>query len=303
MKTTSFRYSVFILLIGLLISTNNIAQEKDATNYSLMFKLKTVKQHDNSRLLEVSFIGKNKKDRKDKIPIYEAEIKFFTILNDNEILLGTSKTSKEGIAQIILPENQKYLTDDEGNINITARFEGTDALEEEQDEIIFKDLHLELHLKEIDSVKTVFVKAYTLNDIGLKTPVESADIIISVEAMLSKLKIAEESISDGTYEFEFPTDIPGDINDDLTVFLIIEDHDVYGNVFQKETINWGSIHEHIKTEEKTLWSKVAPIWMYVLLTFLLVGVWANYIYTIINLLKIKKEKEEGDDEKLYNIIT
>ena len=303
MKTTSFRYSVFILLIGLLISTNNVAQENDATNYKMKFNFKTVKQYDNSRLLEVSFIGTNKKDRKDKIPIYEAEIKFFNILTDNEILLGTSKTSKEGISQIILPENQEYLTDDEGNINITARFEGTDALDEEEDEIIFKDLHLELHLKEIDSVKTVLVKAYTINNNSIKTPAESADIIIAVEAMLSKLKIAEESISDGTYEFEFPTDIPGDVNDDLTVFLIIEGHDIYGNVFQKETIKWGSIHEHIKAKEKTLWSGVAPIWMYVLLTFLLVGVWANYIYTIINLVKIKNEKGDDKEEKKYTIIT
>ena len=160
MKTIFVRYSVIVFLIGLFISTNSIAQENDASNYRMLFNVNTVKQHDNTRLIEASFIGRNKKDRKDKLPIYDAEIKFFNTFNDEEILLGTSKTSKEGIAHITLPENQQYLTDNEGYIILKAVFEGSEGLDEEEEEIIVKNLQLELNLEEIDSVKTVIVKSF-----------------------------------------------------------------------------------------------------------------------------------------------
>ena len=289
MKITIFRYSVFILLVGLFINTNSLAQENDASNYRMLFNFSTTKQNDNSRLLEVSFIGRNKKDRKDKLPMFGAEIKFYNTFNDEEVLLGTSKTSKEGIAQIILPENQEYLTDEDGNINLKAFFEGTDTLDEKEDEITVKNLFLELNLEEIDSVKTVLVKAFIIDSTGVKTNVEEADIIISVESMLSDMTIEEGTIEDGEFEYEFPTDMPGDVNGDLTVNAVIEDHDEFGNVIQKKSVNWGVFDKEYVKVSNTLWSDAAPIWMYVVLTILLVGVWSNYIYTIRNLFKIKKE--------------
>ena len=292
MKTAFIRYSVFAILLGLLINTNGFAQENDASKYKMLYNFKTVKQYDNSRLLEVSFIARNKKDRKDNVPVYDAEIKFYNILDGDEILLGASKTSKEGIAQITLPEDQQYIKDNEGNIHLAARFEGTDALDEEEEEIIVKNLHLELNLREIDSVKTVLVKAYTIDSLGVEAPVEEADVIISVAGMLSKMKVEEGTIEEGEFEYEFPTDIPGDANGDLIVYAIIEDHDEFGNVVQKKSVNWGTFNKERKENKNTLWSDAAPIWMYIVLTILLVGVWANYLFTIINLFKIKKEGKQ-----------
>jgi hypothetical protein len=292
MKTTFYRYSIIVFLIGLFISTISIAQENDASNYRMLFNVNTVKQYDNTRLLEASFIGRNKKDRKDKLPIYDAEIKFFNTFNDEEILLGTSKTSKEGIAHITLPENQQYLTDNEGYIILKAVFEGSEGLEEEEDEISIKNLHLELKLSEIDSVKMVMVNAFVIDDLGEKLPLEEADIIISVESMFSNMKIEEGTIENGEFQFKMPTDIPGDINDDLTIYATIDDNEEFGNVIQKETVKWGAFHNHKAKGKNTLWSDYAPIWMYVVLTILLGGVWINYIYSIINLIKIRNEGKE-----------
>ncbi len=292
MKTTFYRYSIIVFLIGLFISTNSIAQENDASNYRMLFNFNTTKQHDNTRLLEASFIGRNKKNRKDKLPIYDAEIKFINTFNDEVILLGTSKTSKEGIAHITLPENQQYLTDNEGYIILKAVFEGSGGLEEEEDEITVKNLQLELNLSEVDSVKMVMVGAFVIDSLGNKLPVEEADIIISVESMLSNMIIEEGTIEDGEFEFEMPTDIPGDINDDLTIYATIEDNDEFGNVIQKGTIKWGVFHKHTLKEKNTLWSDYAPAWMYIVLSILLGGVWINYIYSIINLIRIRNEGKE-----------
>lgn len=293
MKSNPFKYiQIISFLIALLFSINGNAQENDASNYNMSFEFKTVKQDDNSRLLEASFTGKNKEDRKDILPIYNAEIKFFNVLNEEEVLLGTSKTSQEGIAQITLPENQKYLTDETGNINLTARFEGNEALEESSAELIVKNIRLELNLEEIDSVKMVLITAFTFDESGAEIPLEETDVIIYVQGMLSKMKIAEGTISEGAFEFEMPTNLPGDKNGNLTVFSIIEEHEEYGTVIQKKNIKWGVFEKQITKAKNTLWSSAAPIWMYVVLTILLVGVWANYIYTFINLFKIKKEGED-----------
>ena len=300
MKAVFIKYLVFVFLIGLLFNTQSLAQEINAKNYRMYFKFKTIKQPDNSRLLEVSFIGRNKKDRKESIPVFDATINFYNTLNDEEVLLGSSKTSKEGIAQLVIPENQKYLKDEDGNINLKARFDGTDALDEEENEITVKNIFLELNLAEIDSVKTVAVKAYSLDSIGNQRPVEEASINIYIQSMLAKMKIKEGTIKNGKFEYAFATNVPGDSNGNLTVVAMIEDSDDFGNVTQKNTINWGVLNKRANAQEHKLWSKAGPIWMYVVLTFLLVGVWANYIYTIINLFKIKKEgpKEEEKGEYL-----
>jgi len=293
MKNSIYKYSLITSFIFVLIfSFNGFSQELDASNYKMRFNFKTVKQADNSRLLEVSFIGQNKKDRKDKIPVNEAEIKFFNTLNDEEILLGTTKTSHEGIAKIIVPNSQKYLADDDGYINLIAKFEGTDAIDAEEDDISIKDIFLELNLEEIDSVKTVLVKAFTIDSLGVEIPVEEADVIISIQGMLSKMKLEEGTIEEGVFEFEFPTNIPGDHNGNITVFSIIDDNDDFGNVIQQNTINWGVFNKEIEKEGNKLWSKAAPIWMYIVLSILLLGVWGNYAYTIAFLFKIKKDGKE-----------
>lgn len=289
MKTTFYKYSVFALIVGLMINATSFAQETSADNYRMLFYFKTLKQADNSRTLEVSFIARNKKDRKDKVPVYDAEIKFYNVLNDEELLLGKSKTNNEGIAQITLPESQDYLIDEDGYINLKAYFEETDAIDEQEETLSVQNLHLELDLKEIDSVKTVLVNAFVLDSLESKIAIEEADVIISVNGMISKMPIEEGTIEEGEFEFEMPTDIPGDVDGNFTVYAIIEDHDEYGNVIQEKSINWGVYNKQEVEESNTLWSEAAPIWMYIVLTILLVGVWANYAYTIKNLFKIKKE--------------
>jgi hypothetical protein len=280
------------VLCGLFLAPNVLAQEPELSNYRMRFRFKSVKQPDQSRILEVSFIAANKKDRKDRVPVYGADITFLNVLGEEQVSLGTSKTSKDGIAQITLPKNQSYLLDSEGRINFRAVFEGTEKLDGEEEEISIKNVYLDLNLIEKDSVRTVLVQAHTIDSLEVQIPLEETDIIISVGGMLSKMTIDEGTIENGEYEFEMPTDLPGDVNGDIIVYSIIEDHDDYGDVVQRKTKNWGIFNKQHNEDENTLWSEAAPIWMYVVLTILLVGIWANFVYTGIHLFKIKKEGKE-----------
>jgi hypothetical protein len=231
----------------------------------------------------------NKKNKKDKLPVYDAEIKFFNRLDEQEVLLGASKTSKEGIAQLSFKEDHSFITDTDGTINFIARFEGTDGIDEQEEELSVKDLHLELNLKEVDSTRLVQVYAFTKDSLGNKNPVSETDVVISVGSMLAKMKLEESTIEDGTFEFEFPEGIPGDVDGNVSIYSIIEDHDDFGNVTKMKTINWGILNKQPKEHANMLWTHAAPLWMYIVLTIMLVGVWVNYVYTIFHLIKLKKE--------------
>jgi hypothetical protein len=292
MKTRIYTTVLFFVTLALFINTESFAQdEASLKDYKIRFGLSTTKQADNSRTLEVSFVAANKKDRKDRVPVYDANISFFNVTEDEDIPLGTAKTDKEGIAQLTVAANQKYITDAEGLINFKAVFDGTDALDSEESELAVRDVFLELNLEEIDSVKTVMLNAYTLDSLQTKIPINETEIVFSIGGMLSKMPIKKEYISDSDFEFEFPENISGDKNGNVDVFASITDSDEYGNVIQKKNIAWG-INKQIKVETNQLWSDAAPIWMYIVLSILLIGVWANYAYSIKNLFNIKKEGNE-----------
>ena len=290
MKTKIFQYLLIFVALT-FVNTKSFSQETNLKNYKIRFGLSTTKQADNSRILEVSYIAANKKDRKDRVPVFDANINFYNVTADEELLLGTAKTDQDGTAQLIVPNNHLYAIDENGYMNFKAAFDGTEGLDYEEADLAVKDVFLELILKEVDSVKTVFLNAYTLDSLQTKIPLEETEIIFSVGGMISKMPIKQDYTADGSFEFVFPENISGDKNGNVDVFASIIDNDDYGNVIQKKNINWG-INKNITIETNKLWSDVAPIWMYIVLSILLIGVWANYVYTIKNLFNIKKEGKE-----------
>lgn len=282
----SFTASILILL---LISFTSFGQENEAKNFKMLYKFNTVKQADNARFLEVSFIARNKKNKKDKVPVFDAEIQFYNTTDDEDILLGTAKTDDKGMASITIPASHKYSLDADGYINLSAKFKGTKQIKRKSKSLQVKDIFLELDLKEIDSVRTVVVKAFTIDSLGVKNKANKIDIFISIGAMISNMKLEEGTIRKGTYTYEFPTDIPGNVDQNIDVYTTIDDHDDYGTVVQKSNAKWGVYTIKDLNGDNTLWSKLAPLWMYIVLGVLLGGIWINFIFTLLQLKKIKKE--------------
>lgn len=281
-----------LLIIALLIGVISYAQQFDSSKYELKFNLKSSKQSDNTRLLEANFSAKNIENSQDELNITDAEINFYNILDEKEVLIGKAKTTKEGIAKYTVPSDYKYLADQDGLITIDARFEGSNVLEPISEIYTFKNLQLELIVTEVDSVRTINAKAYLLNSDGEEIPVE-ADLYFYVDGMVSKMKIEDGVLEEGNldYEFEYTTNLPGDANGNLNISVAIEEHPEFGNVTQMKTVKWGVPNQQIMETNK-LWSEAGPVWMYIVLTILLVGVYANFVYTLINLFKIKKEGDK-----------
>jgi hypothetical protein len=134
----------------------------------------------------------------------------------------------------------------------------------------------------------VVVNAYAIANGGEKQEIESLDIVIGVKGMLSKLVLDESTLEGGVYEYELPDDIHGNSEGMLTIFVKVDEHADFGNVIKTKTIKDIPAVNKPVTERNKLWTDAAPIWMYVVLTMLLLIVWSNYLIAIINLIKIHK---------------
>ena len=279
--------TLLFTLFGSFISLT-FAQENGLAKFNISFDLTSVKQEDNSRLFKIEFSATNKDDKKDIVSIVDAEVNFYNKLDDQEILLGKSKTSKEGVVSIVVPAAHKYLKDKDGYITVVAKYEGNDAMDSQESELMFKDLFLEIEINTEDSIRTATINAYTLENEGEKKEIETLDIVIGVKGMLSKLVLEESTLENGVYEYELPDDIHGNSMGDLTIFVKVDENADFGNVIKTTTIKDAFAMNKPVTERNKLWTDAAPIWMYVVLTVLLLIVWSNYLISIINLIRINK---------------
>jgi hypothetical protein len=284
-KNIIFRFNL-ILLVSIVVSVLLQTAAQGLEDYNISFDLTSIKQEDNSRLLKLEFSGTNVKNKKDVVAVVDAEVSFYNKLEDQELLLGKSKTNKEGIISFIVPKSQKYLKDSDGYITVVARFEGNKYFDPQESELMFKDLFLEIALNSEDSIRTITVNAYTLKNDGTKEDVESLDIAIGVKGMLSKLVLDENTLEGGQYEYELPDDIHGNSMGELTLFVNVDENADFGSVISTTKVKDTFAMNKIKPEKNKLWTDAAPIWMYVVLTLLLVGVWSNYLFSIFNIIKI-----------------
>ena len=214
MKTDIKLITRILFVLGMMFSysANVFGQEFELSNYKIRYKFSTLKDIDNNRHLEVSFLAANKKDRKDRIPVSDALIKFYSSDNDSLVPISEIKTDHKGIAKIIIPSTMNLEMDEDGYYNFIAQFDATESLKKQKKTIQVKDLILTMNLSEEDSLKVVSLDAQTLDSIGGQIPVEELDLVFSVGGMLSRMPIEEASLEDGTYEFEITKDIQGDLD-------------------------------------------------------------------------------------------
>lgn len=261
-------------------------EEEDEVEYEYSMTMKNVKNPDGSRTLSAELTGESEEGT---FPVYQAEIGFYNTLEDSVILLDKVLTNDEGKAELIVPASTNYLKDEEGGITLRAVFEGTDQIDSFEEEVTVKDLNLTMELSEEDGVKTIMVYMNAINADGEEEPVEESDIYFYVQGMINKLPIHDDWLEEGEYEYEFPNNIPGDQDGNLTIFVRVEDSDDFGTVVQQANAKWGSGPIINPAKTRKLWTDMGPEWMIVMMTIVLVLVWANILHGIYNLVKIKKE--------------
>lgn len=301
MKTINILYELNRLKWVIPLTALTVLFSTASFSQSTKNKLKTrmsleyYNPSDNSRTLNATLYVV--KDRQ-RVPIVNEKVIFFVgdISDDN--ILGSIVTDANGLAQYVFPQDYKFPIDEDRSVSYTAQFKGNNSFVKKSAQINVKEIFMELFLSEINSEKTVSVRAYELGNDNEMVPIEDADVIFYVPRFFSDQIIGEGEFNEGKSQIKFPEYIAGDTIGNITIIARIEEHDMYGNVErQVANFRWGTtapIEEdkslmtiQISIPTRALWHTNAPLWMIVTLIILLVGVWGHYIFVIVNLFKLK----------------
>jgi hypothetical protein len=287
-----------ILLLSLLavFSMNLFSQE--VVKISPYIQLQYFKNTDDQRILQTTLTySMNRME----LPLAGMEISFFTG-GDQKEKVTSVLTNDKGIARFELTRDMNLKTDMDGMWAFRSEFKGNDTVEAGISEITVKDVRLEMLLTKADSIKTITVKAFVLAS-GKEKPVSGEAVKLYVPRMFSLLPISELTLDDtGTASIEFPSDLPGDKEGNLTLIARFEENQTFGNVEKRETIMWGLPTDYsVPITHRALWTKTAPKWMIYTLSILLTGVWGHYLFAIISLIRIRKnaKNHKGEGNELF----
>lgn len=285
-------YTIWVLSVLPFFTSGTLAQE--VTKISPYVTLQYFKNTDDQRFLQTTLTySKNRAE----LPLSGMEISFFTGADKKESLAKVL-TDNKGVARFELKSDFKLNSDKDGMWSFSSEFKGNDTIEAGTSEITIKDVRLAMILTLVDSIRTISVKA-TVMENGKEKPVSGEAVKVYVPRMFSLLPISELTLNDaGEGSVEFPADLPGDKEGNLTLIARFEENPAFGNVEKRETLKWGLTTDYsVPKSHRALWTKTAPKWMIYTLSVLLTGVWGHYLFALISLIRInmdakRKAKEE-----------
>lgn len=282
MDKESIRKIALLALVVLLpgSSLNSAAVQDSKINPYMLFTY--LKNTDSQQILQVKMTNITQTG---EVPLPGLKISFY----NNETLLGKSSTDAAGNASCTIESSRELFTGEDGSWPFSAIFEGDSLTDATYGELSILDVDIEMILSEEEGERIVTLKATSPAGDG-PVPVTGEEIGVYVPRMFSLLPVSTGMLDEnGTFRIKFPDDIPGDSLGHLTVIGRFNDHYLYGNVERREDISWGTEAEIAPPVYRSLWSTLAPKWMVISLSVMLLGVWGHYTYVIINLFRIRRE--------------
>ena len=286
MKPRIRLYFISLLLVS-FVSVPLFSQER--TIISPYISLQYFKISDEHRYLQTTLTYSSNRM---EIPLTGMEISFRSGPTGEDIL-GSALTNDNGLAVFDLPENMPLRKDTDGLWLFSSDFAGNDTIEAVSSELSIRDVKLEMVLSQVDTIKTISLKAYTSGKSN-EIPVAEEVVMVYVPRMFSLLPVGEAYLDEnGTANLEFPSDLPGDSLGNLTIISKFEEHPEFGNVEVKVVKNWGVPPSNTgPVSHRALWTKTPPRWMIITLSILLTGVWGHYLFAVISLIGIKRESKK-----------
>lgn len=286
-------YRSFIALTLLICFTETEVRSQDEEEQLFpYFDLVYLKENDGEKILSARIYYEDEISEK-SLP--GLTIKFYTN-QDNPVLIGEGVSANDGRATVSIDETVIAESLPAGELWwFYAEFEGNDRISMVSAETTIMDVNLDMTLNEDeDGSKSVTLNGYMFSD-GEEINLSGEEVYLFVPRMFSLLQVGSGILEDGTVTIRFPDDIPGDEEGNLPVLGRFHDHWQYGNVERKIVSDWGVPSSHEVAESyRALWTQIAPRWMIVTLTVLLLGVWGHYIFAIVSLVRIRRlAKREG----------
>lgn len=287
----NLRVSIFFASLLLVSAVSSPLFSQDKTLISPYISLNYFKNSDDQRYLETALTySMNRME----IPLRGMKISFYSGTDKKE-LLGTGITNEKGISTFELSTTGSITKNREGLYAFSAEFAGNDTIETGSSDLLIRDVKLEMVLSEVDSVKTISLSAFTTEN-NKDVPVSGETVIVYVPRMFSLLQVGEVSLDEnGTGILEFPSDLPGDADGNITIISKFEEHPDFGNVERRIETKWGvrSVNS-TPVAHRALWTKTPPWWMIITLSILLMGVWGHYLFAVISLIRIKRDSKKNE---------
>jgi hypothetical protein len=285
-------YIVWVLSILPFFTTTLIAQEASLINPYVT--LQYFKNTEGQRILQTTLTySKNRIE----YPLPGMEISFNTGTAKMESIAKVL-TDNKGVARFELTSDFKFITEKDGTWAFSSEFKGNDSIAGGTSEITIKDVRLTMNLALVDSIRTISVKAVVIEN-GKEKPVVGEAVKVYVPRMFSLLPIGELTLNEtGEASVEFPADLPGDKEGNVTLIAKFEENAAFGNVEKRETLKWGLTTDYsVPSSHRALWTKTAPKWMIYTLSVLLAGVWGHYLFALISLIRIKLDSKRKAKEE------
>lgn len=161
-----------------------------------------------------------------------------------------------------------------------------------------KEATLSLKFAVEDSIKMAIV---TVTDAG--TPAAEVEVKLFVERLGGLLPLGDASTDEsGEARFEFPVDLPGDLENNIHVIAKVEENDIYMDTEISETINWGVSPnmDIVKPLERSLAAgrAKAPVYFIVASVLIIVGIWGTLCYIVYQLFRLRKLGTVSDQNYL-----
>lgn len=217
------------------------------------------------------------------------EVTFFTYNEDEEKPLGTAVTNNKGIA-LIKVEDDQILSDTLDMVGFRASFDGNSEYDGSDDELEIIKAEMNINANEETDESGTKSRSVEVILTSQGNPIEEEYIYLYVKSMIRPLLIGEEETDeDGSVTFEFPTDLPGNMDGTIDFYAFIEDNADFGNVKTSLNKDWGIPRiEASPKVERSLSSPNPPLWLLISFIGLLVVIWGHYIEVVIRLFKLKK---------------
>ncbi len=159
-----------------------------------------------------------------------------------------------------------------------------------QDEM--EDAIVSLSFSEENDIKTII--ATVIDQTSL--PIEELELYFYVQRTFSLLPLGDgfnETDESGVLEIEFPNDLPGDAEGNVTIVVKITESDLYNDLALETIKNWGIPVLVDKAEEKrSLWASAAnaPVSLITSVSLMIIAIWYIIFHIIFKLYKISKIK-------------
>ena len=206
--------------------------------------------------------------------------------------IGYAISGSNGEAVLVLPDTFYKALDTSDYFTYYAVIRNDPIILDNDDQMDITRSHIELDLEEIDSVKTITFTVSAPGDSVHLAPMEEVEVSIYVERLFGDLPIAEYEYtnSDGQVIAQLSNDIPGDEDGNLRIRVRVDDHDEFGTLIATKKIDWGvplKISNGLDSGE--LWSTAdnAPLYLVIIITSLVVGIWGIILYLISRIFRIR----------------